>query len=489
MSSTPTARAPDVPALAARYEAPAVAGSDRLRRPGLLSLACADLLVTLIAVLAADHLRFTIGFGAALGPIDTFITTPMITLFGVVWVATALRLRLYERPRFWKWGASLRNALTAGLIADSIMAAALYLSFRDLSRLLFVYFVIVHLAGLILVRAAFFLLERASGTPFCGGGRIVLIGSGPHVHKVAELIEREVSGAEIVGRLAAAGASPGGSRARLDELSDLLRTAEADEVIIADPDVKREELLQWVLELRRKPVHITLVPDFADLITSRATYEDVGGLPLVGLHEPAIRGGQWVVKRGFDIVVSSLLLVILAPFFGLIALAIWLEDGRPVLFSQNRIGLGGAAFRMMKFRTMELGADRRVAEVSTRTFDGRLIHKQPDDPRVTRVGRLLRRTGVDELPQLIHVLSGSMSLVGPRPELLDIVAEYEPWQFRRFAVPPGITGWWQIKRDHGVPMHFQTELDIHYLINYSFLLDLKILVRTVAVLIGGRGSY
>jgi lipopolysaccharide/colanic/teichoic acid biosynthesis glycosyltransferase len=102
---------------------------------------------------------------------------------------------------------------------------------------------------------------------------------------------------------------------------------------------------------------------------------------------------------------------------------------------------------------------------------------------------VLRRTGLDELPQLVHVLSGKMSLVGPRPELPEIVAEYQPWQFRRFAVPPGITGWWQVNRDHGVPMHFQTELDVHYLIHYSFLLDVEILVRTIAVLVRGRGAY
>ena len=489
MSSTPTVRLPDFVATAAPYEIPIAIGSDRLRRPGLLSLACADLLVTLIALLGADHVRLTLGFGAPLGPIDSFVTLPMMALFGAVWAATAFRMGLYERPRFWDWEASLRAAVTAGFVADSVIAAALYVSFRDLSRLLFVYFVVVHLLGLLLVRGAFYMAERMSGTPFCGGGRVVLIGSGRHVDRVAGLIEGPGSSAEIVGRLPATHASPGGSRALLDELSEMLRFTEADEVVIADPDMKREDLLNWVLELRRRPVHITLVPDFAELITSQATFEDFRGVPLIGLHEPAIRGGKWVLKRGFDVVMASVLLLALAPVCALVALVIWLESGRPVLFRQDRIGLGGTVFHMIKFRTMDVGADGRRDEVSRRSDDGRLIHKQPDDPRVTRVGQVLRRTGLDELPQLVHVLSGKMSLVGPRPELPEIVAEYQPWQFRRFAVPPGITGWWQVNRDHGVPMHFQTELDVHYLIHYSFLLDVEILVRTIAVLVRGRGAY
>jgi len=412
----------------------------------------------------------------------------MMSLFGLVWVATALQMGLYERPRIWRWGTSLRAAVTAGFVADSVIAAALYLSFRDLSRLLFVYFVVAHLAGLLIVRGAFFVAERLSGAPFCGGGRIVLIGSGPHVDKVAAVLDQEAH-TQIVARLAGPGSAEADSKVLLKQLSVLLQETEVDEVLIADRGVDRADLLRWVLELRRRPVHITVVPDLAELITSHASFDNVGGIPLIGLHEPAIRGGQWVIKRGFDIIVSSALLLLLSPVFAVIWLVIRLDAGAPVFFSQDRIGLGGAVFHMRKFRTMEVGAHERAGEVSTRSADGRLIHKQPDDPRVTKVGRVLRRTGLDELPQLVHVLGGSMSLVGPRPELAEIVAEYEPWQFRRFAVPPGITGWWQINRDHGVPMHFQTELDLHYLMNYSFLLDLKIIIRTIAVLIGGRGAY
>ncbi len=489
MSTIPTARVSELIASPSDYAVPLALGSDRLRRPGLLSLASADLLVTLTALLVADHFRFTLGWGATLGPVETFVTAPMMVLFGFVWVCTAFQMGLYDRPRVWKWSSSFRAAVTAGFVADSIVAAALYLSYRDLSRLLFVYFVAAHLAGLFAVRCAFMAAEQASGQPFCGGEHIVLIGSGPHVERVARALEHEAAGTKIVARLAGPDLVVGDGGDLLRRLSDVISDNDVDEVVIADPGLPRAELLRWVLELRRQPVHISVVPDFAELITSQASFEDVGGIPLIGLHEPAIRGSQWVIKRGFDIVVSLILLTLAGPLLAAVSVAIWLESGGPVMFSQDRIGLGGSVFHMMKFRTMDVGAEARSADVSTRSAEGKLIHKKPNDPRVTRVGRVLRRIGLDELPQLVHALSGKMSLVGPRPELPEIVAEYEPWQFRRFAVAPGITGWWQVNRDHGVPMHLQTELDVHYLINYSFMLDLKILVRTIAVLIVGRGSY
>jgi len=144
---------------------------------------------------------------------------------------------------------------------------------------------------------------------------------------------------------------------------------------------------------------------------------------------------------------------------------------------------------MYKFRSMVDGADRRQHEVLTTTKDGKIIHKQPDDPRVTKVGRWLRRTSLDELPQLFNVLKGDMSLVGPRPEMPWLVEKYEPWQWQRFAVPQGITGWWQINGRSDRPMHLHTEDDLYYIQNYSLLLDVKILLKTIGVVLRGKGAY
>jgi lipopolysaccharide/colanic/teichoic acid biosynthesis glycosyltransferase len=146
-------------------------------------------------------------------------------------------------------------------------------------------------------------------------------------------------------------------------------------------------------------------------------------------------------------------------------------------------------FQMYKFRTMVTGADKLLQRVVVKTPDGKLVHKTPHDPRVTRIGRWLRRTSLDELPQLINVIKGEMSLVGPRPELPFLVDHYEPWQRKRFAVPPGITGWWQIRGRSERPMHLHTEDDLYYIQNYSLLLDLQILWKTIGVVLSGRGAY
>ena len=196
------------------------------------------------------------------------------------------------------------------------------------------------------------------------------------------------------------------------------------------------------------------------------------------------------MKRLFDVLVSLLLLLLLAPFMAVIALLIKRDSPGPVFYCAERMGENGREFQMYKFRTMVQDADQRWEEVATRRPDGKLSFKQPDDPRVTRVGRWLRRTSLDELPQLFNVLKGDMSLVGPRPELpLVVREEYEPWQWSRFTVPQGMTGWWQVHRRGHEHQHLCTADDLYYIQNYSLLLDMQILVRTVFVVLVGQGAY
>ena len=158
-------------------------------------------------------------------------------------------------------------------------------------------------------------------------------------------------------------------------------------------------------------------------------------------------------------------------------------------FRQKRVGENGRLFEMLKFRTMVRNAEKLQSEVEKRDSDGNLIHKTKDDPRVTRVGRLLRRLSLDELPQLFNVIAGTMSLVGPRPEMPYLVEKYQPWQRKRFAIPPGLTGWWQVSGRSDRPMHLHTEDDLFYIQNYSIWLDIQILVRTAWVVLFGKGAY
>ncbi len=194
-------------------------------------------------------------------------------------------------------------------------------------------------------------------------------------------------------------------------------------------------------------------------------------------------------KRVFDLLLGSFALLLALPLMMLAALMIYLEDGSPVIFRQKRVGRDGRLFEIYKFRTMVKNAERLQLQVEQRDRDGNVIYKIRNDPRVTRVGRVLRRFSLDELPQLFNVLAGTMSLVGPRPELPALVANYESWQHKRFTVPPGMTGWWQIHGRSDRPMHLHTEDDLYYIQNYSIWLDLQIILRTLWIVIIGKGAY
>ena len=189
-------------------------------------------------------------------------------------------------------------------------------------------------------------------------------------------------------------------------------------------------------------------------------------------------------KRAVDLAIVIPSLILSAPLFLIIALLVRFSSGSPVLFRQKRVGEGGQTFNMYKFRTMVNGSDKFDPE----RYDER-NHKVADDPRVTRIGRFLRKTSLDELPQLYNVLRGDMSMVGPRPELPWIVATYQPWQLERLAVPQGITGWWQINGRSKNPMHLNVEFDVYYVRNHSLTLDLLILLRTPFVVLLGIGAF
>jgi lipopolysaccharide/colanic/teichoic acid biosynthesis glycosyltransferase len=194
-----------------------------------------------------------------------------------------------------------------------------------------------------------------------------------------------------------------------------------------------------------------------------------------------------VLKRGIDVVVACLALLGLLPLLLVIAVMIRLDSRGPVIFTQQRIGRGGQPFTLYKFRTMQhkprAGLEWLLDE------NGQLRHKLREDPRLTRVGRWLRRTSMDELPQLINIVKGDMSLIGPRPELPEIVARYEPWQHDRHLVRPGLTGWWQVSGRSDLPMHENTELDLFYVRRLSFQLDWRIALKTVRVVFKGLGAY
>ncbi|HIP70426.1 MAG TPA: sugar transferase, partial [Anaerolineae bacterium] len=237
------------------------------------------------------------------------------------------------------------------------------------------------------------------------------------------------------------------------------------------------------------PVNVRIVPDYFSLALYRATAEDFGGVPMINLRDPALNDVQRLVKRMFDLALGSVMLLFWLPILAVVALAVKLDSPGPVFFRQERVGENGRIFRMIKFRTMVPGAEKMQTEISELNDDGKIIFKHPNDPRVTRVGRFLRRTSLDEMPQLFNVLKGDMSLVGPRPELPWLLDQYEIWQRKRFAVPQGMTGWWQVNGRSDKPMHLNTEDDIYYVQNYSLWMDIYIIIKTPWVVLRGKGAY
>jgi exopolysaccharide biosynthesis polyprenyl glycosylphosphotransferase len=229
--------------------------------------------------------------------------------------------------------------------------------------------------------------------------------------------------------------------------------------------------------------------DYYSLTLHRSQVEDFAGVPMLDLRAPALSEYQRILKRAFDILVILLVTPFALPVLGLVSLAIWLDDRGPVFYNAERMGENGRIFCMHKFRTMLVGAEKQLASVQKVASNGDVLHKQPDDPRITRVGRFLRRASLDELPQLFNVFKGQMSLVGPRPELPCLVENYDLWQRKRFAVPQGMTGWWQINGRSDRPMHLHTEDDLYYVQHYSLWLDLQILLKTVWVVLRGKGAY
>lgn len=207
-------------------------------------------------------------------------------------------------------------------------------------------------------------------------------------------------------------------------------------------------------------------------------------LPVRGLTPTQRR-----MKRAFDIAVSSFVLFMVLPVMATIALAIKLSSPGPILFKQVRVGENGKPFRIYKFRSMVVNAEALQTRVNQTDDNGNVIHKMKFDPRVTGIGRIIRKTSLDELPQLLNVIKGDMSLVGPRPELPWLVERYESWQYERFVVPQGITGWWQVNGRSDKPAHLNVDLDIHYVDNYSFWMDVKIMLMTIPALLKGKGAF
>jgi exopolysaccharide biosynthesis polyprenyl glycosylphosphotransferase len=275
----------------------------------------------------------------------------------------------------------------------------------------------------------------------------------------------------------------------LSALAHVLRTEHPDELIVSGSDLREEELLHLVDEAQRWGVKVRIAPTTAELLTQRAEYVAGQGLPLFELRPPVFAGIDWAVKRAFDLVVSAALVLVALPLWVLIALAVRLDSPGPVFYRDRRVGLGEREFGMFKFRSMYVDAGERQAALETANEASGPLFKIKDDPRVTRVGRFLRRYSIDELPQVLNVLIGDMSLVGPRPLPLRDYVQLEDWHRKRYLVLPGMTGLWQVSGRIELTFDDLVRLDFYYLENWSIWLDISILAKTLPAVLARRGAY
>lgn len=426
-------------------------------------------------------------------PEQTNLPAGIYISFALIWVSLMTAFSIYDGRKYLRVIDEYSMLTVASLIASISMAGILYLSYRQISRALFVLFVLISYLLLLIwrgvARLGFRLRKDYPDVP----RRVLIIGAGPLGERVGNQIQNSrIENMECIGYVDEALQIESSVTNLLGEFGDIrtiIDSSEITDVVIALPYSVYERMTEIVNLITDMPVKVWVALGFNELALFKTNVENFAGIPMLDLRSPALGEYQRMIKRGFDLILGTIALVLALPLMVLISLAILLLEGWPVIFKQKRSGENGRTFDIYKFRTMVRDADKLKQQVEKLDLEGNLVHKSVDDPRITPIGRFLRRFSLDELPQLFNVILGSMSLIGPRPELPDVVEKYEPWQRKRFAVSPGMTGWWQVNGRSNRMMHLHTEDDLYYINNYSLWLDIQILIRTIWAVLLGRGAF
>jgi exopolysaccharide biosynthesis polyprenyl glycosylphosphotransferase len=336
-------------------------------------------------------------------------------------------------------------------------------------------------------RVTGWLLEQAGYTR-----RAVLVGSGKHIEAVAHaLAGKSRTRVDLVGYISLTPRPSNGLRSlgQLADLSDVLARERVQEVIIADPDFPQEQAVELVDVCHRRGVTVHVAPSTMDILTERAEFVPGQTVPLFTLRPPVFEGVDYALKRTFDLVLSIAGLILLSPILLIIAIAIKLGSRGPVIYRSIRPGMAGRPFYCFKFRTMREHADQIQMDLEPLNEQSGALFKIRDDPRLTTVGRYLRRFSFDELPQLVNVVRGEMSLVGPRPLPMRDFEKLDDWHKKRYLVLPGITGLWQVSGRAELDFDDLVRLDFVYLERWSVFLDLSILLKTIPAVLSRRGAF
>ena len=455
------------------------------------TLMLTDGLAALAVFMLIANLRFDVLGGV--WTLDTVRPIEVGVAYSVIWVGTLWLLGLYRLRTHWSVRGEVADVLRATILVLVVSLSTLYLfNVPNVSRVLVGMLAVVQPAVTITLRLLLRrLLERLRSR-----GQIrrqmLIIGAGPEAEAFANVIERQRElGLEICGHLSGPHETQSVSRAvigSIDDIEDVLHSRVVDEVAVclSPADWEYVEPATRICEEEGKLVRVSIQP--LGGILSGGHFEEVGGLPIVTFLYGPDRVLGMFAKRAFDILVSAAALIVLSLPILLIAVYLRLADGPPILFRQRRIGLHGRPFDCLKFRTMEPAAEERLDELAHLNEIRGPAFKIADDPRVTGAGRWLRRTSLDELPQLWNVLRGDMSIVGPRPAPPREVDRYSVWHRRRLSMRPGLTGLWQISARSEPDFDRRVAIDLDYIDRWSLWMDVKIVLRTIPVVVsqGGR---
>ena len=482
-----------------------------------LALFVLDMAAFFLALNAAIYLRYSTNLPFEKGPAvapwrEIFIAYPFVA---IAWVTIGAMLGSYRvrQTSLAEASAVVRATLLTFL---AVLSATFFYRGFSYSRAMIAFFIPLVLVCVGAERGLFRALRRRALVRFAGRSKVAILGRSKVGDALVAALKEDSDYDEVVGRIetgpvgdevraAAAGGAAAASPAVasdpadvpvLGTLSDVERLcAEGafDTLVLVDPSLPQQAMLDTLEACLRHQVSWNMIPGVHDLLLDRARVALVDGIPLVGMRGTNIVGFNWMMKRSFDVLASLVIVLAASPLMIFVALAIKLSSHGPVFYSQQRIGYRGKAFAFMKFRSMHQGNDDRIHREYTRKWitenrahteqgEGKTF-KIVNDPRIFPVGRFIRKYSIDELPQLFNVLKGEMSLIGPRPALPYEVEVYREWHRRRFEAPPGITGLWQVSGRNRLSFDEMVRLDIDYLENWSILLDLQILWRTVRVVL------
>ncbi len=453
------------------------------------------------SLVAGDLLAALVGGGAAFGVRFGNDVTPynrQYVLFSATLpliLMTALMFsRAYERRFLFVGTDEYQRVLRAGLTTTAMMAVVSYAFDVRLARGYVA--LALPLATVVSIGARFAIrkqLHRRRARGKCLR-RVIVVGHELAVVGLAIQLKRErYHGMEIVGCClppnhdGSVGMPVYGT---FDDVADAVEAARADAVIVLScPELDGHILRRLGWRLEREDIDLIVANSLIDVAGARTTLRPVDGLPMLHVEHARLSGAARVFKSIFDRCCASIGLILAAPVLLAIAVAVKCDSKGPVMFRQTRVGKGGVSFRIVKFRTMHIDAEQRLAKLRHLNENDGVLFKMRDDPRITRVGRWLRRLSLDELPQLINVVRGDMSLVGPRPPLPEEVAAYPSDMRRRLAVRPGITGLWQVSGRSDLSWAEAVRLDLRYVENWSFSLDCVILLRTLSAVCRSSGAY